>query len=323
MARFRRPARPLGRRTAFRGGSFGAVLLALGACASGPELTLRGAGSRVLVTVGQDLFAEYRADGPRGPAVWPVLAPGGEPMTRGFPFFAVDGESQDQPHHTSLWFALADLGGVDFWSGPGRIVPAGPPLLDQVGKGLVQPCEWRAADGAVLAREQRTLRFSAGTDWRAIDLSVALRRDDGELLLGAGAAGAALRLRPVLALEGPGAQGRAFDSQGRTGLRAGSGPARWVAHSAVVGGELHTVALFDHPANHAEAVRWVVRGAGLVVAAPFAAPEAAGSGGAVVEPVRVPAGAELRLRYRVFVQRGDVGADGVARAFAAFAATAR
>lgn len=295
----------------------------LGACASGPELTLRGAGSRVLVMVGQELFAEYRADGPRGPAVWPVLAPGGEPVTRAFPFFTVDGESQDQPHHTSLWFALADVGGVDFWAGPGRILAVSPPLLDGVGKTVVQHCEWRGPDGAVLAKEQRTLRFQAGADWRAIDLSVALRNDDGELVFGPGPGGAALRLRPVLALEGPGAEGRAFDSQGRTGLRAGSGPARWVAHSAVVGGELHTVALFDHPANHAEAVRWVVRGAGLVVAAPFAAPGAAGSGEAVVEPVRVPTGAELRLRYRVFVQRGDVGADGVAKAFAAFAATAR
>ena len=64
--------------------------------------------------------------------MFPLLGPGGVPMTRSYPMAEVAGETRDHPHRRSLWFAHGDVGGFDFWQGDAhreRMVLAGPPAV--------------------------------------------------------------------------------------------------------------------------------------------------------------------------------------------------
>lgn len=299
--------------------------LAVTACTvSGPRigkrLQMAVAVGTVLIQDGDEVVARYDADGPRGPAVWPWRAPGGELLTRAFPFAEVPGEVRDHPHHTSLWFAHGNVSGVDFWQGKGRIVAVGDPIVDKTQQRIAQHCEWRDEAGAVLARERRELRFYGGEDWRAVDLATSLVSDRKPLRFGDTKEGTmALRLRQEFCLEGPGAAGTMQNSEGQTGNAVWSKRARWVAYSADLNGVPHTVAMFDHPSNHGFPTTWHARGYGLCAANPFGlsdftkAPKGTGD-------LVVPAGVEQAFWYRVWVHRGPCDAAAIDAAWRAFAA---
>jgi hypothetical protein len=212
------------------------------------------------------------------------------------------------------------VNGVDFWQGRGQIVAVGPPRVERDEGRIEQSCEWRGPDGAVVARERRSLQFHCGPDTRTVDFATALVRDDGPLVFGDTKEGTfALRLRPELCFEGQGAAGAVIDSEGRTGPSVWGQHARWIAYSAELAGALHTVALFDHPDNHGHPTTWHARGYGLAAANPFGLAEFQGAAKGAGELV-VPQGAELRLRYRVWLHRGPCEAAGVEAAWRRYAA---
>lgn len=288
-----------------------AAMALAAACSTPPAVQLLGAGSRVVATVDGEMFAEYRGDAPRGPALWPLVAPGGEPMTRAFPFFALDGEPNDHPHHTSLWFAHGKLDGVDCWQGEGRYRMVVPPVVR--GELVEQWGEWLAGTGAVLLQERRTLQFQGAGDWRQVDVAIALRSDQKAWQLGETTAGGlGLRLRRELCLDGRGAIGRWWNSEGLSGTLVDNRRARWLAAAVRLAGVPYTLAVMDHPDNHAHPTVWQARQYGLWIASPTAPPASA---------CEVAAGAELRLRYRVYLQRGDCTQQQLDAVFAGFAAT--
>jgi len=75
-------------------------------------------GSAILVAIGGEPFTTYRYAGvPARPYFWPVLAPGGVPVTRAWPMRDdVPGETHDHKHHRSMYFAFGEVNGVDNWS---------------------------------------------------------------------------------------------------------------------------------------------------------------------------------------------------------------
>ena len=53
------------------------------------------------------------------PALYPVNSPSGASLTRDYPFKEVEGESNDHPHHTGMYFTYASNGEVNgdsFWN---------------------------------------------------------------------------------------------------------------------------------------------------------------------------------------------------------------
>src|SRR5688572_10349288 len=50
------------------------------------------------------------------PVLYPLRAPGGVDVTRGYPLDPRPGERVDHPHHVGLWFSYGDVNGVDFWN---------------------------------------------------------------------------------------------------------------------------------------------------------------------------------------------------------------
>jgi hypothetical protein len=287
---------------------------------AGDRVRFASVGGRVVVTVGENQpFAAYQDSGPRGPAVWPLCAPGGVPVTRAFPFAEVDGEPRDHPHHQSLWFAHGAVNGVDFWQGQGaRIVAAGAIEADAATATVRHASEWRGPDDAVVCRDARAVRFVASREWRAVDVAITLSAGEQPLRLGDTKEGTmALRLRPELCLEGPRAAGSLQTSEGLRGAEAWGKPARWVAYSGPVEGAPVTVAMFDHPGNHGHPTHWHARGYGLCAANPFGLHDFTGAPRGAGDLV-LPAGGDLRLRYRVWLARGAADVAAIEAAYRAW-----
>jgi hypothetical protein len=50
------------------------------------------------------------------PVLYPIYAPDGQLITRGFPLQPRTGEPTDHPHHIGLWFNYENVNGLDFWN---------------------------------------------------------------------------------------------------------------------------------------------------------------------------------------------------------------
>jgi hypothetical protein len=60
----------------------------------------------------------------RKPVLYPLIAPDGTTVTRGYPFHLRPGERVDHPHHAGLWFNYGNANGFDFWNNSDAIKPA-------------------------------------------------------------------------------------------------------------------------------------------------------------------------------------------------------
>ena len=68
------------------------------------EVTAFPAQQRVVITVNHQPFTEFiYPDSLPKPVLFPIYAPGGQLVTRGFPLAARTGEPTDHPHHYGLW----------------------------------------------------------------------------------------------------------------------------------------------------------------------------------------------------------------------------
>src|SRR5689334_19394999 len=70
----------------------------------------------VVVKIDGDLFTEYLTKAGQSPAMWPIIGPSGKPMTRPIPVGPEqESETNDHPHHQSMWFTHDQVNGANFW----------------------------------------------------------------------------------------------------------------------------------------------------------------------------------------------------------------
>ena len=85
---------------------------------------------------------------------------------------AAEGEAEDHPHHTSLWYTHGEVNGVDFWAvgkGKGKIVHQD--FLSMEDSSFTTLNLWQNAEGKTLMQDQRRLSFHAPNEQdRAIDV---------------------------------------------------------------------------------------------------------------------------------------------------------
>ena len=268
------------------------------------------------------------------PYGYPLLGPGGVPLTRGYPVDPRADEARDHPHHLSLWFAHGSVGGEDFWhpaaDPPARIELLGAPRTFS-GRGLggfEARHRWVASGGRVLAEDELLFLLFPGADGsRLLSFRWRIRPAGAPLRFGDTKEGTfALRLNPSLRLEGPVAAGRARTATGVEGAAVWGERAPWISYWGPARrrpgdreAPLLGVTLLDHPDNLRHPTWWHARTYGLVAANPFGrhdfegAPE--GSGDFVL-----PEDSELVLRYGLYLHRGgpeEAGAGEVWRAWAA------
>ncbi|MCK5692499.1 MAG: PmoA family protein, partial [Bacteroidales bacterium] len=100
------------------------ILLGLSMCSSthaqdldSISLNVQKHQDRVEVLVNGELFTAYRFEATlEKPILFPVHAPDGTIVTRGYPLAPRGKERVDHPHHVGLWLNFGDVNGYDFWN---------------------------------------------------------------------------------------------------------------------------------------------------------------------------------------------------------------
>lgn len=296
--------------------------------AAGIEITPEA--ERVVVKVDGELLTELHWTESPKPYFFPLLGPGGVPVTRNYPMRTdAQDEEKDHPHHRSFWFTHGDVNGVDFWAeGPakGRVVQE--KILEAKGgseKGILRTANsWVSADGARVLTDERTLVVYRHPDGRLFDFIVAMTAPAGhDVTFGDTKEGTmalrlaeSMRLAPNKHYAGKPTGHILQDTGVQDGATWGK-RAAWTAYTGPVERTTMTVTIFDHPTNPRHPTWWHVRDYGLFAANPFGVHDfekkAAGTGKLVVK-----AGETLTFRYRFFIQNGKAESAKLGELFHAF-----
>lgn len=229
----------------------------------------------------------------------------------------------DHLHHHGLMYAVA-VDGVNFWEeqqapgvqksqGVGDIVIVG----DVKMAGVQQTLDWvNPRKDEVLLKEQRGIHVrqmkSDGAvllTWQA-QLSAPPGKDSATL---SGSHYFGLGMRFVQSMD---AAGKFTNADGKEG-KIYRGEERlvdsdWCAYSATVDGKPVTVAMFGHKSNPRHPTTW------FTMAVPFAYMSATLN--LHVEPLKIPVGEPLELRYGVAVWDGKVDSDAIQNLYDRWAA---
>jgi hypothetical protein len=300
--------------------------------AAQPVLAVTRESDGATVTVDGQLFARYLIQSGGRPAIWPLVGPTGRPVTRSYAAGPPgDGEETDHPHHRSAWFGMEGVNGCDFWAGPepgverfyaqGSIRHRDFLRADSDGRTAVIATvnDWLNPDGEAVCRDERLLEFGVSGENRWIDARIRIWSPKGPLKIADSKEGAyALRVASTMRVDAK-LGGRIVSSRGLRDDKAWGQPAEWVDYQGPVDGATVGIAMMSHPASFRPTPRWHVRTYGLFSANPFGVKDFGGD--PAVEPagVELPEGESLRLRYLIYLHRGDEKQGRVAAAYQRFA----
>ncbi len=268
------------------------------------------------------------------PILFPIYAPDGQPITRGFPIDPRADDPVDHPHHKGLWFDYENVNGLDFWNnsyaipadkkkGYGWIRTEG---ITKMKSGqhaeLIFTAGWKNQEGKALIRETTTFVFSVYPDMRIIDRTS--RLEALEDITFADAKDGLLGLRVAHALELPSAQpatytdakgnqvtiaansnkatGNYLTSEGKAGDSAWGTRAVWCMMYGKLGEDTIGIAIIDHPKNPGYPTYWHARGYGLFAANPLG--QKIFSQGKQELNFKLRKGESAIFRYRILISSG-------------------
>jgi hypothetical protein len=268
-----------------------------------------------VVTIDGELFTEYRyGHCACRPFFYPVLTPGGQRLTRGFPMDDVAGENQDHPHHRSIYTAHGLVNGVNLWDeniGHGAMLQRGEPTVGVADEraSIDGTVDWFGPEGARLLEEWRLYQISADGDLRILDQRSEFRALYGPVVFGDTKEGGLFAIRVPTSMDAKGS-GRIENSEGDV-YDSGRGPettwgkrAAWVDYSGpLADGQQWGHTVVDHQANPRYPTYWHVRGYGLYTANPFGVHDFTGDQAADAS-MTIPAGDSAIFRYRLIIHPG-------------------
>ena len=308
------------------------VVSMAGAEDKGMQVLPNCAKRRVVITFNGHAFTSYIWPATlKKPTIYPLIAPGGIIVSRGFPLEPRPGERVDHPHHAGLWFNYGNVNGFDFWNNSDAIKPEDREKMGSIrhehivsakngptSAELVVELVWTTGKGQDLLKETTRFVFQHRANANIIDrettltaLDRAVFNDDKEGMLGMRVAhflesadekgglflDASGRPSKVENIDTTGATGVYLTSEGKQAEAAWGTRGRWCMLTGKSGDQPVTVAIFDHPANPGYPTYWHARGYGLFAANPL--------GDSIFDP-KAPAhnftiekGARATFRYRV------------------------
>jgi hypothetical protein len=307
---------------------------------SGPYVKVTD--NALIFMIGEEMVGRYnKGEAVAKPYLWPLNAPGGVPVTRGWPMTEKQpGGSDDHVHQKSVWFCHGDVipegieikqkikgvDGVDFWSenkAAGKIVctKVGEPKVDKDHVTVATHNEWRTAEGTKVLDEDRTLHFYDLGNARLFVFDIDLHATVTPLSFGDTKEGSfGVRVNDVIREKG--GNGKLENADRKTGGGAlgqvwGS-KSVWCDYSGTVDGKKVGIAIFDDSANPYPAC-WHSRDYGLHAANPFGRsksgfPAMKGK----TDLVKLAKGEHLKLRYGVFIHSGDAREGKVAEGYDRF-----
>jgi len=283
------------------------------------------------------LVARYHHRGPdlAKPYLWPLNAPGGVPVTRGWPMQkGLPKESTDHVHQKSAWFCHGDVipegvtlrqkvknvEGADFWDeAKGHGVIACVELAPAGDHAIRTRNEWRTADGDKIMEETRSISLRTLGDARLWVFEIDLRPTTDSVTFGDTKEGAfgvrvsdQLRIGDKVVVNPQSRITIASGAQGEKDCWGNRSPCgdSW----GVIDGKPVGIAIFEDPANPPAC--WHVRNYGLMAANPFGRSK---SGFPEMKDakdlLRLGKDEHLKLRYGIYAHAGDVKEGKVADGF--------
>jgi len=290
----------------------------------------------VTVTAGGAPFTSFLyPDSLEKPVLYPIYAPDGQLITRGFPLAPRAGEPVDHPHHIGLWFNYENVNGLDFWNNSYAIPAAkkqqyGWIRTNKIGKttnglkgAFEYTADWTDQQHQILLEETTVFSFSAGKEERIIDRTTTLqaRTDvsfadakDGllglrvtkELQIPSSAPGQFVddkgNITKVAAGNTPDINGNYLTSEGKTGDSAWSTRGSWCLLYGKKKEDTLSVAIIDHPRNPGYPTYWHARGYGLFAANPLG--QKIFSNGKQTMNFILRKGQSVTFRYRIVIAAG-------------------
>lgn len=305
-------------------------------------------GKTVRVELNGELFTEYHYQEYSFPLFYPVIGPGGAPMTRNYPFKVLPEEDHDHPHHRSLWFTHSRINEVNFWAvndfkgrKPGRTEHDGFLAMEGGAEKGVLKVKNRYVDpnenNRLILVDERTYRFHAphaDTDARIMDYEVALIASEGDVVFGDQKDGG-MAIRVALTMQNsrqaprdkdkplPPAQGHLVNSEGLRDGEVWGKRARWVDIQGPVNGKAVGVAMFDHPTNPQHPTWWHARTYGLCAANIWGQRSYQGKDDPDLGSMTLRKGERLEFKYRLYFHPGDEKTAQVEEQYRAYAGDAR
>jgi methane monooxygenase PmoA-like len=305
--------RPLTIIVAFCSLGFCALSAETGAKAADQSVQLTLKGDALDVTIGGEPFTVYHfTKTQKKPYFWPVRSPEGLIMTRALE------KPKDHPHHKGLWFSVDEVNGIKFWAERGRIenVSVEPIVSNGNPARFKVVNHWLGKDGQPIMIETTTISIDAN---RVItydaNLSAAKEpvtfNDTKEGLFGFRVANS---MREVVG-------GKVVNAEGVHGTHECWGKqSAWIDYDGMLDGKLVGVAIFDNPHNFRPS-RYHVRDYGLFSISPFGE-SAYTNGKNSAAPYVLKPGANLRLRYGLYIHDGDTKSADVAGIYRKYLASA-
>ena len=301
------------------------------------EITTVDASKKVIVTANGAPFTELvYTDTLEKHFLYPIYAPDGQLVTRGFPFAPRKNEPTDHPHHTGLWLNYESVNGLDFWNNS-YAIPADKKnrygwiktkkILKAKGgkKGgeLKIQATWENQKNQVLLNETTTYFFKADENKRIIErvttLTAAQDVNMPDIKDGV------LGLRVAHELEIPSKEKKQFKddkgnvtviegsaddapsgnyitSEGKEGNAVWATRAQWCMLYGKQGDDITSIVIIDHPRNPGYPTYWHARGYGLFAANPLG--QKVFSNGKETLNLALKQGQSVTFRYRVVIASG-------------------
>jgi hypothetical protein len=312
-------------------------------------------GGKIQVLIDGKLFTSYcYPSNLEKPFLYPVNAPNGAIVTRGFPLEPRKGERIDHPHQVGLWFNYGNVNGLDFWNNSSAIPPE---KKDEYGhivvrkivkaesgdKGTLEVLSsWENSKGNILLDEDATYIFSGDDAGWTIDHISILTASDGPVVFDDNKEGM-FAIRVDRSLEMPSEEAviftdekgnpttvKAMDNTGVTGMYIGSNGKKgdevwgtrnkWVILSGIQNGEPVSLAIFDNPKNTGFPAYFHARGYGLFSVNNLGQNSYDTDAEKVVH--KLATGESLKLIHRFYVQSGtELTPDDAEKIFREFSNT--
>lgn len=274
------------------------------------------------------------------PVLYPIYAPDGEIITRGFPILPRKNEQVDHPHHIGLWLNYEKVNGLDFWNNSSAIpkekkaaygwIRHTKVTKTQSGKQgtLTYTAQWQNIKKEVLLDENTAFRFSVEGGNYIIDRTTTLKAAQDVAMPDIKDGMLGLRVTRELELPSneereykddkgivtkvkasndPSISGNYLSSEGLQGDSVWATRGRWCLLYGKKGTDSISVAIIDHPKNVGYPTYWHARGYGLFAANPLG--QKVFSKGKETLDFKLQKGQSVTFRYRVVIASGKKHLD--------------
>jgi len=266
------------------------------------------------------------------PVLYPISAPDGNMITRGFPLMPKLSDATDHPHHIGLWLNYENVNGLDFWNNSfaipadkkalyGSIKMTGQPTYKSGNEGsLNYQANWVNSKNEILLNEATSFVFTEQLNTWIIDRTTTLTAQ--QLVKFTDAKDGFLGLRVAHELQLPTketkkftdangivttivsnkdsiANGNYLNSNGIQGEDVWSKKATWCLLYGKMGADTVSIAIIDHPSNIGYPSNWHARGYGLFSINPLG--EKIFTNGKAERNLTLEKGKSVTFKYRIVI----------------------